>query len=546
MENDKTYLERFKKLRSTLNSEITNLFNDYPIKLSEEFSYTSLSNDDTINVFGPFDYVRPIRNGILPFQLFSGEYYISYDFVMNDKDIWIPRGFYPLNFVKYVLGCGYIDMSDVSYGIISNKHISGDIFNTFISKNPQCIVEITDEEYPAILRQLKCQYIIELDKKQKTISIVDEIRQEFVLNRPKVIRIKEDADGLYKTLFRKNALVIGMPGCGKSHELLQIVNGRPGENMLVTAFTHAATQNVRNRGILYANSSTFLSAIWNAEFSAQDYEILGKYHLVILEEYTMLPPNNMFMLMKAWKKFGFQVICFGDPDQCPAPIDDWVPYHKNPLFMEMCGHTVIEMQYKEGYSRYDKPLHSALLKFKETGKLTTWLNRSNPPPVYKHIVYTNRMRSELNEECFNRWIKEKKAEVIKIKTFNVCIGLPVMCYNGTDKSREIFKTQEWIIVNVNKEDEQIGLQRELKYVDIPWDTFCELFDYSFAITAHKCQGITIKEDFIVHETNIMTWEIAYTAISRGTALSKVHIAGPISTRCLSRASRDDSIQITKI
>jgi ATP-dependent exoDNAse (exonuclease V) alpha subunit len=121
-----------------------------------------------------------------------------------------------------------------------------------------------------------------------------------------------------------------------------------------------------------------------------------------------------------------------------------------------------------------------------------------------------------------------------------------MCYNGTDKIRGIFKTQEWIITDVDKTEEKIGLCREGKYVVLPWNEFCELFEYSFAITAHKCQGITIKEDFVVHETNIMIWEVAYTAISRGTALSKVHIAGSISEMCLKRASRSDSIALKMI
>jgi hypothetical protein len=269
--------------------------------------------------------------------------------------------------------------------------------------------------------------------------------------------------------------------------------------------------------------------------------------LVILEEYTMLPPNNMYMLIKAWKEFGFQVICFGDPDQCPAPVDDWIAYDKNPLFLEMCGHTVIELHYKDGFSRYDKELHSALLELRKTGKLSAWKNQGPVPTVYKHIVFTNSLRDKLNIECFDRWVSEKHVDVVRIKNFSACIGLHVMVYHGNDHEHGMYKTQEWIITNINTESEKesVTVKKGGTVVTLGWDRFCELFDYSFAVTAHKCQGITIKEDFVVHQTNRMPWEVAYTAVSRGTALSKVHIDNlPIGK--IDRAFRPLSIVIERL
>ena len=211
----------------------------------------------------------------------------------------------------------------------------------------------------------------------------------------------------------------------------------------------------------------------------------------------------------------------------------------------MCGNTIIEMQYKEGFSRYDRPLYNALLNFKNTGRLSAWQDQPPIPCLYKNIVYTNRLRSIINAECFERWVSEHKSEVVNIDKFPVCIGLPVMAYHGTDKWNNIYKTQIWIIEAIDINEETITLNKDNRVVSLRWEDFCEIFDYSFAITAHKSQGITIHEDFVIHETNIMSWEIAYTAISRGVALSKIHIAD-ISDRKLKRAERKPSIEIKQL
>ena len=544
--------ETFGKLKSEYNSELRYIYDTYPIEIENSVSY-SIPKDEEVNVFGPFDYVRPVDPGLLPLDLLQGEYYVSVRFKMNDDIIWFPNSFYPLNFIKYILLCGYVIMSDIHYGIIANKHIASNLLSKYTTdkdefkRNIKEDVRIHKERgYIPLQRHLVCQQLIENDQQNVRIYINQTIRPVYTLVRSPITYIKVDETQRYKQILQtQNALVRGMPGCGKSYELLEIVNRNPHRNTLVTALTHAATENLRARGILYTNPCTFTSAIWDPELCSSDYENLGKYDIVILEEFTMLPPSYMNMLIKAWKTFGFRVICFGDPDQCPAPTDDWIHYHTNPLFLEMCGNTIIEMQYKEGFSRYDRPLYNALLNFKNTGRLSAWQDQPPIPCLYKNIVYTNRLRSIINAECFERWVSEHKSEVVNIDKFPVCIGLPVMAYHGTDKWNNIYKTQIWIIEAIDINEETITLNKDNRVVSLRWEDFCEIFDYSFAITAHKSQGITIHEDFVIHETNIMSWEIAYTAISRGVALSKIHIAD-ISDRKLKRAERKPSIEIKQL
>lgn len=232
----------------------------------------------------------------------------------------------------------------------------------------------------------------------------------------------------------------------------------------------------------------------------------------------------MFVLFQAWKKYKFQFWAFGDHSQCTAPVSGWIYYHKNPIWMEMCGNTMVKMQYKPDIGRYDSTLWQSLKMLQDRGRLDPSFKEDTPPLCYKHITATNAERHSVNKGCFERWIAEHDKTVVSIAGFRACVGLHVMVYQESKKESNLFKTQVWTIKKIDCKTRMVSLtMEEAEPLEIDFDTFRRLFDYAFATTAHKIQGVTIKEDYIIHETNKMSFNVLYTAMSRGVTRSKVHL-----------------------
>jgi len=253
---------------------------------------------------------------------------------------------------------------------------------------------------------------------------------------------------------------------------------------------------------------------------------LSGYSAVLIDEYTMLPVPHMALLVRAQKKYGFKVICFGDERQCVS-IGEFVSFHTNPLFLEMCGNVVVSLKYKENYARYDKAMYNALCEFDRTSKLSdAWFQEL--PLTYTHLCYSNTKRQALNKECLDRWVKEHNATLIDVGGMKVCVGLAMTVYYENDKEAGFFKTQDWIVEGVA--DGKVHLTRGGEKRWIVAKDFKAMFDYSFAKTTHRSQGITIENKYVIWEADRMSKNTLNTALSRGTCLANVFVAGKKITK----------------
>jgi GIY-YIG catalytic domain len=184
----------------------------------------------------------------------------------------------------------------------------------------------------------------------------------------------------------------------------------------------------------------------------------------------------------------------------------------------MCGEYRVNMKYKPGFARYDIELYDSLSAFLETSELAEW--ECSEAESYVNICATNKKRNEINAACLARWVAEHRATLIKF-CFPVCVGLPVMAYNDADKQLKIYKTQVWTIKRIEKD--QIFLERDGETVYLSKTEFGKIFEYAFAMTVHKCQSITIHDHFNIYESKQMTKDVMYTALSRATKKSNVHV-----------------------
>jgi AAA domain len=329
-----------------------------------------------------------------------------------------------------------------------------------------------------------------------------------------VVNYVTEAEKDDDVLLDKGGLVLGMPGCGKTELILQLWNKLSEEEKkatLVVGYTVASAENLCDRGV---PAQTFSSALWAGDtLSAQ---LLKGYKRVILDEFTMLPPTEMGLLLEAKHQFNLSVLCVGDPDQCKAPVSNWIDYSKNPTFLEMCNNYVVTVEYKEQYARYSKDLYEPLVKLKSTGELE-WA--CDEVESYVNVCYYNDTRKRINQYHLQRWVKEHNAKLVKFY-FDVCVGLPVMAYHDNIKEKGIFKTQVWIVKDIQRH--LIVLERNSNVIELSRKEF-KVFDYSFCVTTHKFQGKTIHDHYNIYDAKQMTKDLLYTAMSRGVSKDKVHI-----------------------
>ena len=308
----------------------------------------------------------------------------------------------------------------------------------------------------------------------------------------------------------ESALVLGEAGSGKSYQIAKMYE--PSD--IVLCFTNLACENLKKVGV---EARTFDSYLYDPKKGAMDAAALAGAKRVVVDEYTMLPPKYMSILMSAQAKYGFNVLLFGDPAQCKAPTDDWVKYDTNAAVLRMVKGNVVRLSYK--FKRYDAKLYAVLTQFKKTGKLK--MKSKNTVLSYNNICKTNAVRRRINRECFTRWVAEKAVTVVRVKDFEVALGLEVMAYDVNDVERGIYKTTRYVIKSIDADT--VALERNGETVALPYDDFVEIFDYSFCYTMYKIQGAEIRTDYNIYEANMMSRNELYTAVSRGVSIDKVHL-----------------------
>jgi predicted GIY-YIG superfamily endonuclease len=328
-------------------------------------------------------------------------------------------------------------------------------------------------------------------------------------------------------LISKGGMVLGMPGCGKTHlvkTLIDRIKDVDPESIRVITYTCSASENLKEREVQALNLH---SLAWKNDRLVPEAFAGAKF--VILDEFVMMPPDEMAVILVAQQRYGFVFIALGDPEQCKAPVTNWIAYEKNPVFQQMCGNYQVTLTYKgEGAARYDKALYEALLDFLKTRSLRGW--EKSEVPSYVNLCYHNYKRKAINKACLQRWLKEngKTLTTTCHKEGPVCVGLPVMVYHKHNKELGLFKTQIWTVTAIRGDSvsvERVTNKGVKECVTVPKKVFKELFDYCFATTIHKCQGRTIDQHYNIYEADHLTADILYTAISRGTKRKYVHIVG---------------------
>jgi ATP-dependent exoDNAse (exonuclease V) alpha subunit len=94
-----------------------------------------------------------------------------------------------------------------------------------------------------------------------------------------------------------------------------------------------------------------------------------------------------------------------------------------------------------------------------------------------------------------------------------------------NESMNIYNNQRFIITKINKEKDIITLKyKDNNYtLDIEFNKFQKFFLPSYCITTHCSQGLSIGENYTIHEVSRMDQKLLYVALSRSRKHKYIHI-----------------------
>lgn len=369
-----------------------------------------------------------------------------------------------------------------------------------------------------------------------------------------------DSDYYYKTENEYNKEFInhirgykGGPGTGKTH-MIKII--KKGYNYAMT-ITNVCARNLdfidkedpKNNII----ADTIYSSLYLGDpkgYFRYNRKFEGKTSWI--DEFSMIDSNVWsFIILMAEHS---EIIITGDENQT-KPIGE--PNMPDKIFFKRIVEKLEELTERQ---RFDQEYFEFIKEYKNNKNLVLkaaydkkgilTINNKNFTQYKTHFVLSHDMRKYINQEMIKKLnlTFDKKKEIYSV-------GLRIKPKRSSKKEK-IYKGQIWEIKDikegnkifpdnqkqVSSKDEIIILARyernrvlndkgelEIKVNTIEFPTkkkHIKSFDLGYAITATSCIGLTVWEDFCIHESQLMQ-ELDrsqfYTALGRGTILKHLHI-----------------------
>ncbi len=405
-------------------------------------------------------------------------------------------------------------------------------------RNPVNIDNLDDEKYkieswkPKLYKQFKPQ-----NKKHDAPVICEwTVHNDICFNGNKTLIngievTKSMRDDYINILKNKSFCCCGCPGCQKTTLLKELYVK---DETLVLCYTNKACQNIlKSLGEGNHKVFTFDSEFYKSEDNAT---ILKTIKRIQIDEFSMVPMKWMNKLYQIKKDNpGVILQFFGDPNQC-KPVEEiniFIDYMNKNVFKYLCNYNLIIKGYVKNCARYEKKLYQILDYFKETKHIPDVLNykkvKSN---VLLSICKTNIEREKENDRIINVIKKENKNIVWYHDKYHV--GQKVIS-NINLKSLGLYNSRFYYISSFNAglvslSDTINGEPLKNKDGSV---FFMKVFkkskkgiknniDPAYCITVYRYQGDTIEQEYNILESEKMTFNEMYTALSRGRSLDKVH------------------------
>lgn len=298
-----------------------------------------------------------------------------------------------------------------------------------------------------------------------------------------------------------SVVVQGGGGSGKTTLLLDDYFVTEGTKVIV-CFTWAGIDNLRKKArgkkIHVRTISSFLgknATTWRA------------VDTLFLEEYGMCPVKFLAMFHAYKLKYGCQIRCYGDNNQCSAIDNYYYDYLKTDLLKILVNHNRVNLQYIPGCNRFcDDGTLEILTEFLRTGilpqRLTSRSRRTAVPNTDANIVYYNATARAIN----NR--------------YPFCVGKKVLIVIPTKYQSKLRQfAHEGIINNhIGKLEEMGDAEWKVDGVWIP----IEFIQKSNAVTVFKYQGQKILCNYTIWDMERLSFNEMYTALTRCRSYKQIY------------------------
>ena len=325
--------------------------------------------------------------------------------------------------------------------------------------------------------------------------------------------VEEKADYGFEK-FEGSFLITGLAGFGKSWVAKQQAEFSE-ETTLRLAFTNVATENISDEDYPANTLNSYFGInCMTGKCSEKKLKNLRKVKCIIITEVFMTPSYIMGHLSKIKHQFPhIKFICEGDPEQTRPVGEEHINWLKTRLLFDLCDGNMVQLKYNkrsQETANYYKILEGKRLPDDRYGYRK---------PCAFNICRTNAMRVSINDLMMDKeqglLIEKSKANKYSQDIW-IDFDTPIMCVKNNKK----LSLKNGKMYKIESYDETAIVMNDALFSH---ELFAEHFVVAFAMTNHKIQGLTIKENFNIYEWNKMTRREQYTAYSRCSAGENVKI-----------------------
>ena len=301
-----------------------------------------------------------------------------------------------------------------------------------------------------------------------------------------------------------SVLITGEAGFGKSYYVKSLPEYSE-EKTLRLAFTNIATLNISDEEhpANTLNSYFGINCI-TGKCCEKKIKNLKNIDTIIISEIFMTPSYLMGYLSKIKHQFShIKFICEGDNKQTRPVGEEKTDWLNTQLLLNICGGNRIVMTINKRNNETEN------YNIINDGKELDDSKYSNRESQIINICRTNAMRVTINNIMMNKndYFVGKNRKNDKSQDIYITKDTPIMCIKN-NKKMDIYNGGRYNITQLEKDNIIIN---DKMYSDV---LFSEHFVVCYAMTNHKIQGLTIKENFNIYDWGKMSIREKYTAYSR--------------------------------
>ena len=360
----------------------------------------------------------------------------------------------------------------------------------------------------------KAGKICDMSKLTRTTKYEHNIKAWFEHKRKEL-----DNDDI-QAIIKHGGLLDGEGGSGKSQTLGKIKEALPPNSFITGAFTHIASENV---------DGDTLHSICGIDVKTKkiDYKLVKSYikqgikHLII-DEISMIPSWIWNILAHMKYEYGFIIIGAGDWGQLPAVKEEYIDFENSWIVKYVFDYHLYRLIYV--WRTEDEELLKDTRAIRNGGTIdySTYTAQEYPTALCHSNDAVDAINKTWNEYYAKQHTKTQIVNGFDNTKYILYQGLKMLSYKTHGqrlfKNSQQFILEEWndnILILKQTKGKNTGRIIE---IDIKYSVS---FKPGYAMTVHKSQGQTIRENYSIYEYEDMTQKMLYVAMTRAT--KKLHI-----------------------